>query len=93
MLTTVARLLAKGDLHDTTITLISSAKTVPIQPRPAEVCSITIGMALSRMLTEILLSLALVDSRDYLASPQVPNCTPSGKLQDVRGGRERGDCP
>lgn len=77
-LTNHVRRLARGELPNETLPLLTAATLLPIQPQPGKTRPIAIAQALRRLATKTLLGPALADTRDYLAPCQLANDIAAG---------------
>eukprot|EP00177_Eucheuma_denticulatum_P002066 GFKZ01003695.1.p1 GENE.GFKZ01003695.1~~GFKZ01003695.1.p1 ORF type:complete len:345 (+),score=3.40 GFKZ01003695.1:241-1275(+) len=87
VLAAVLTRLARWDLPEDTIPLLSSVTLLPIQPRPCKIRPIAIGTALRGLVTKVLLPQVIADTREYLTPLQVASGFPRGLdaiVDDVR---------
>ena len=78
VLTRLVQRLASGNIPDTTAPLLAASTLIPLQPRLGKIRPIAVGQALRRLVTKVLLPMAIDDTRDHLSSQQLANGVPSG---------------
>ena len=77
-LTHLVQRLARGDVPDQTAPLLAASTLILLQPRADKMRPITVGQALRRLVTKVLLPPAIEYTRDWLLSEQLANAVPAG---------------
>lgn len=70
-LTLFVRRAARGELPEQTFPILAAAALLPISPRPGKIGPTTIRQTLRRLITKVLLPMALDDTRDFLSPEQL----------------------